>query len=87
MTLADLYLRATSAARSRGVTLKSLFADCGVAHSTFHKARSGTHAMRRETALRLLPLVAGLVRGGEPVCLIFDDRTITARDAAAHSPS
>ena len=84
MTLNDLHSRALTAARERGVTFKSLFAECGINHSTFHRARRSERKTRRNTAQRLLFLVARLVRIGEPVCLIVNGKTIT-RDAASFS--
>jgi len=96
MTLHELHFRAVAAARRHRVTLKSLIDDHGVRHSTLCRALRGHTEMRRETALRLLPLVARLVLSGEPVCLIIDGRTfgipesgdrIPERDAAAHLPN
>lgn len=86
MTLHELHLRAVACARLRRVTLKSLIDDHGVRHSTLCRALRGATDMRRDTALRLLPLVARLVLTGEPVCLVIDGRTIV-RDAAAHLPN
>jgi hypothetical protein len=86
MTLHELHFRACSHAVRSRITLKSLIDDHGVRHSTLRRALRGVTEMRRETALRLLPLVARLALAGEPVCLVINGRMyLAARDAAAHT--